>query len=149
MSQKTNHMTELFREVQRAFVPLSVGYDSFFEDTTNMIHNATGYPPYNLLHRDGETVIEVALAGLSPKDIKLFVEKDVLHISYEKPLSTETKAPRVAYQGIATRNFDLAFHIAQGVVVNNAVMKEGLLRISLNKVQPPEPVKNFVEIRTE
>lgn len=172
MSRRTDKMTQWIHDAQRVLAPLSAfGFDTIFEDATAMIHNATGYPPYNVIRTEGETVIEVALAGLSSNEVKVYVEANVLHIAYAKAiamtdvvhpaearelhrLAEENGVPEkekieILHQGIASRSFDLALPIAQGVVIKTARMKDGLLRVSLGKTPPPEPRRNFVDITTE
>ena len=154
MSKRADHMAALFKEVQRVFTPLTVGFDTFFEGASTMLHNVTGYPPYNIIRKDGETVIEVALAGLCSQDLKVYVEHRILHIQYEKERDKTAEEKDVTekdflHQGIASRSFDLTIHIAQGVQVHSAKMKDGLLQVSLLKIPPVEPEKSFVPIVAE
>ncbi len=152
-SRRTEKMTEWIQDAQRVFAPLSAfGFDTIFEDAAAMIHNVTGYPPYNVIRTEGETVIEVALAGLSSDDLKVFVENNVLHVKYDKTvekIKEDTVGTKeFVHQGIASRSFDLSLPIAQGVVVSCASIKNGLLQLHLSKVLPPEPQRNFIDITT-
>ncbi len=147
MSHRTDHMNKVYEEARKFLGPYFVGFDTLFQDAAATVSNFTGYPPYNIVRNDGETVIEVALAGLSTEDIQVYLEKNILHILHEK--QEEVEGTEYAHRGIAARSFHLTFPVVQGVLVNSAKMKDGLLRVFMAKVTPPDPVKNFVAITTE
>ena len=155
MSQRTDHMTQMYEDLNNLLCPWTIGFDEIFEDVTALIHNATGYPHYNILRESSSrTIIEVALAGLSRDAIKVYEEKDVLHIVYENLPSNNKEedggsGPKYLRKGIASRDFHLLFSIVHGFVVSNATMKDGLLRVLFVKVQPPEPVRNFLSISNQ
>ena len=149
MSRRTDQMTQMYEELKTFLGPWTVGFDTIFEDATTLFHNATGYPPYNIVRdTDLRTIIEVAIAGLSKDDVKIYEDKNILHIVHDHPLATG-ESPEYTHKGIASRDFHLGFPIAQGVMVSTATMKDGLLRVFLVKVPPQEPQKNFVVITTE
>ena len=157
MSQRTDHMTRIYEDVRQFLSPLYVGIDSILEDATHAFHSVTGYPPYNIVKQDEETLIEVALAGISSKEINygmnltVFVENNILHIKYVQPVADiQSEGARTFdHKGIASRSFDLTFPIVQGLVVNSAKMVNGLLTVRCVKVPPLESVRNYIAISTE
>jgi molecular chaperone IbpA len=91
------------------------------------------YPPYNIIDSDDGTCIEVALAGYSKDDINVFIEDNILHVSYEK---TETNEENMRYKGIAKRSFKRTFALSDAIEVKSATMIDGLLRIKLKEITP-------------
>lgn len=150
MSKRTEEMTRIYNEVSELLAPFAVGIDNLFEDARVLVNNTLGYPPYNVIRCDGQTIIEVALAGFTPQDIQIFVERNFLHVKYDRPVADikEEVLTDIPHRGIATRSFDLQLRIVEGVVVKEAVMKNGLLTILMNK-QLPETQRTLVDIRSE
>ena len=140
MSSRTHQMSELYEEAKRFLAPLTVGFDSIFEDAAALIHNTTGYPPYNVVRRNGETLIQVALAGFAAIDLQVYIEGSFLHIKYDKSVDVikeeVAETENFAHRGIATRSFDLTLKVAEGVLIAKATMKNGLLQVSLVKQEP-------------
>jgi len=122
------------------FTPLyrsSIGFDHL----ARMLDEATTfetptYPPYNI-ERVGEDeyLISVALAGFKPDDVNIEVKGGDLTISGKKVEKSETKSDFL-HQGIAGRNFQRTFQLADHVEVNSAELNDGLLQISLKRVIP-------------
>ena len=149
----TNH-----RAIQSIFTnlrPFTVGFDEMF-DHLDMVHNhipsmtANNYPPYNIVKTGSLTYnIEVALAGYGKKDISLNFEDNVLKIESVK--SKEEKEVEdndgVLHQGIARRSFSKSFTIAEDVEIKGAELKDGLLRVSLEKIVPDHRKARTINIK--
>ena len=122
------------------FTPLyrsSIGFDHL----ARMLDEATTfetptYPPYNI-ERVGEDeyLISVALAGFKAEDVNIEVKGGDLTISGKKTEKPETKTDFL-HQGIAGRNFQRTFQLADHVEVNSAELNDGLLQIRLKRVIP-------------
>ena len=122
------------------FTPLyrsSIGFDHL----ARMLDEATTfdtptYPPYNI-ERVGEDeyLISVAIAGFKPEDVNIEVKGGDLTISGKKNEKTEAKKDFL-HQGIAGRNFQRTFQLADHVEVNSAELNDGLLQIRLKRVIP-------------
>jgi len=112
------------------FIKNSIGFDPIFSTLKKMDVN---YPPYNIIDSDDGTCIEVALAGYSKDDINVFIEDNILHVSYEK---TETNEENMRYKGIAKRSFKRTFALSDAIEVKSATMIDGLLRIELKEITP-------------
>ena len=99
----------------------------------------SGYPPYNI-----ETVgqdayrIEIAVAGFKPEDLNLEVKENVLTVQGRKAANDESR--HFLHRGLAERNFERRFQLADYVVVTDADLSDGLLRISLKR-ELPEAMK--------
>ena len=111
---------------------------------------ANNYPPYNIVKTGSLTYnIEVALAGYGKKDISLNFEDNVLKIESVK--SKEEKEVEdnngVLHKGIAKRSFSKGFTIADDVEVKGAELKDGLLKVSLEKIVPDHKKARTITIK--
>jgi molecular chaperone IbpA len=127
------------------FTPLSaplsrftVGYESLFDEILRMQDtqtNQSNYPPYNIVkYNENEYAIEFAVAGFDYSDIDVSVEGDILTIIGEKAVVTNESA--YLYHGISQRSFERRFTLGSYLVVVDAVVKNGMLRIKLERVVP-------------
>ena len=100
--------------------PFSVGFDDMFDHFDSMVSMGTSnYPPYNIVKTDKNNYdVEIALAGFNKKDISVEVENGILH------------------KGISKRYFKKQFTIAKDVKVNGAELKDGLLKVSMERIVP-------------
>ena len=149
----TNH-----KAIQSIFTnlrPFTVGFDDMFNHFDHMVDHlphmtANNYPPYNIVKTGSLTYnIEVALAGYGKKDISLNFEDNVLKIESVK--SKEEKEVEdndgVLHQGIARRSFSKSFTIAEDVEIKGAELKDGLLRVSLEKIVPDHRKARTINIK--
>jgi molecular chaperone IbpA len=132
-------LPSLFKQLR----PVSIGFDNlfdhfenFFDDYENVRASHTAsFPFYNIVKKENNQFdIEVALAGYDKKDISVEYEDNLLRIKSIK----ETKSDKegVIHQGIAKRTFSKVFTIADDVEIKGAELKNGLLKISLEKIVP-------------
>lgn len=123
-----------------------VGFDRLFDEFFRLqssTKNVPNYPPYNLV-KDGDTyTIEMAMAGLSDKDIDIVLEDKTLTISYEK---TEEEDKDVLHQGLAHRSFKRSFNLAEDIEVNRATFENGLLSIVMERIIPEEKKPKKIKI---
>jgi len=125
------------------FYRSTVGFDRLF----SMLDQAGGvegsvpsYPPYNI-ERSGENDyrISVAVAGFTDADLSIEVKENTLRIRGEQT-DDEEKSGDVLYQGIAARNFERSFQLADHVQVKGASLENGLLHVDLVR-EIPEAMK--------
>jgi molecular chaperone IbpA len=122
------------------FTPLyrsSVGFDRLarmMDDAANF--EAPAYPPYNIERvGDDDYRITIAIAGFSANDINLEVKGNALTVSGKKTDKPEVKTEYL-HQGIAGRNFERRFQLADHVEVTGADLNHGLLHIALKRTIP-------------
>lgn len=98
-----------------------------------------GFPPYNI-ERLGENEyrITMAVAGFSSDDLNLEVKEGTLSVRGEK--ATDTKDREYLHRGIAARNFERRFKLADYVEVSGATLENGLLHVDLKR-EIPEAMK--------
>ena len=120
------------------FTPTYVGFDRLFDEMLKLQSRGKSvpqYPPYNLI-KDGETyTIEMAMAGLTDKDIDIVLEERVLTISYEK---TEDTVENLIHQGLSHRSFKKSFNLADDIEIKKATLKNGLLSVVMERIIPDE-----------
>ena len=136
-------MSRNILDLNGLFTPTYVGFDRLFNEmlkTQSRGKSVPQYPPYNLI-KDGETyTIEMAMAGLTDKDIDIVLEERVLTISYDK---TEETRENLVHQGLAQRSFKKSFNLADDIEIKKATLKNGLLSVEMERVIPEEkkPIK--------
>jgi molecular chaperone IbpA len=107
------------------------------------------YPPYNIVKTGEYTYdIELALAGFSKNDIDVEYENNVLTVkSIKKADVDEDKSNGVIHKGISKRFFSKAFTISDDVEVKGAELKDGLLKISLERIIPESKKPRTIKIK--
>jgi HSP20 family molecular chaperone IbpA len=104
-----------------------------------------GYPPYNIEQAaDDRLRITLAVAGFSPDELSVTVEDRQLFIKGKQNDSTDRN---FLHRGIAARQFQRSFVLAEGIEVTGAELSNGLLTVELKRPKPESVVRN-VEIRT-
>ena len=135
--------------------PLTVGFDRFFSDWEEMFSNdffktPSNWPAYNIVEKkDNHYDIEVALAGFNKKDIKVSYADGQLSIESVKNDKTKERDENgnVIHQGIAKRYFKKSFSVAENCEVKDAELKDGLLRISLERIIPEAQKPRVIDIK--
>jgi len=117
-----------------------IGFDRIFNDFENRFQQSTtNYPPYNVIKHDENTFeIEVAVAGFDREDITVQVDQDQLIIKGKKPKEEDTT--QYLHRGLATRDFERSFTLAEHIVVGEGEMINGILRVKLTR-EVPESLK--------
>ena len=111
----------------------SIGMDEYFDRVFNTSVN--NYPPYNVIQvNDTETQLEIALAGFKKEDVHAYTEYGKLFVKGEKKNSDGERV--FVHKGLATRDFERAWTLAEDTEVSNVVFEDGLLTVTLTKVVP-------------
>lgn len=127
------------------FSPLyrsTVGFDRFANLLDSALRtettSASGYPPYNIeTTGDNDYAISLAVAGFAENELEIEVENGVLSVRGVKA-AEDKEQHNYLYKGIATRNFERKFNLADFVEVRGAQLTNGLLNIALVKRIPEE-----------
>lgn len=122
--------------------PLLLGFDEF-ERTLDRIakNSAEGYPPYNIerIGEDGYR-ITLALAGFTADDLSVQVEDNQLVI---RGRQQDDRSRVYLHRGIAARQFQRSFVLAEGVEVVGASLDNGLLNIDLKRPLPEPKIRTI------
>jgi molecular chaperone IbpA len=118
----------------------TVGFDRLFstlDQLRGVEGSAPSYPPYNI-GRTGEDAyrISVAVAGFTDADLSIEAKENTLTIRGEKQTNDEEEIGDLLYRGIAARNFERSFQLADHVEVKGASLENGLLHVDLVRVIP-------------
>lgn len=131
------------------FSPLSrssVGFDHIFDllDAASRLAPNDNWPPYDILRvGDNQYRITMSVAGFAPDEITVTHEPQLLVVRGEK--AGEDNAEYI-YRGIAGRNFDRRFQLADYVTVTGANLANGLLAIDLVRELPEQMKPRRIEI---
>ena len=132
--------------------PVSVGFDSVFDHFESIFNDSlslqTNYPPYDIVKTDEHSyVIELAVAGFSKKDIEVTVENGVLTVESDHKGNAESSGQEIIHRGISKRYFKKSFSISDDVEIRGAELKDGLLRISMEKIIPESRKRKEISIK--
>ncbi|WP_448202792.1 Hsp20 family protein [Azospirillum sp. sgz302134] len=122
--------------------PLLLGFDQF-ERTLDRIakNSAEGYPPYNIEQIGDEGLrITLAVAGFTSEDLSVQIEDNQLVI---RGRQTDDKSRMYLHRGIAARQFQRSFVLAEGIEVVGASLDNGLLNIDLKRPMPEPKVRTI------
>ena len=147
----TNKALSIFNQLR----PVSVGFDSIFDHFEKMFDSddsfrfpLINYPPYNIVKTGMHTYdIEVALAGYNKKEIAVEYAEGLLSIKSIKQEKSSEDEDGVIHKGIAKRYFSKSFTIADDVEIKGAELKDGLLKVSLNKIIPKGKEPRKIEVK--
>ena len=136
--------------------PVSVGFDNVFDHFEKMFEDdyfnapTVNYPPYNIV-KTGENKydVEVALAGYNKKDINIEYADNLLTIKSVKDRNSAKKDSEsgVLHKGISKRFFSKTFTIADDTEVKSAELKDGLLKVSLERIIPEAKKPKVIKIQ--
>lgn len=129
--------------------PHLLGFDEIERVLDRVSKSANdGYPPYNIerLRNDKGSVeslrITLAVAGFSDDDLDITIEKNQLTIRGQQDDDSERE---FLHRGIAARQFQKSFVLAEGMEISSAELENGLLSINLTRDEP-EPVIRKIKI---
>jgi len=146
----TNKALSIFNQLR----PVTIGFDNVFDHFERMFDtqfdsiSVPNFPPYNIVKTgDNKYDVELALAGFNKKDIDVTVEDGILTIKSIVKDSKEDKEEGVIHKGIAKRYFSKSFTIADDVEVKGAELKDGLLKVSLERIIPESRKAKTISIK--
>lgn len=137
LTLRSGDIPSIFRDIHK----FGVGFDPLFDRLINQQMNAQhshNYPPYNIVKQsDDAFYIEVAVAGFSDGEIDVQLEKRVLTVKGSR-IRDEDATVEYLHRGISSRDFTREFTLAEHVEVKNALVKDGILTIYLERIVPDE-----------
>ena len=133
--------------------PITVGFDNMFDHFEHMMDDGffngsiQNFPPYNIVKTGENTYdVELALAGFNKKDIEVEYKENMLSVKSKKQEETDEDG-NVIHRGISKRMFSKVFTIANDVEVKGAELKDGLLKVSLERIIPDHKKAKTIEIK--
>ncbi|MBE7733474.1 Hsp20 family protein [Devosia faecipullorum] len=125
--------------------PFLLGFDAFEERIDRLSRSADGYPPYNIERSQGEDgaerfLISIAVAGFSQAELDVMVDDHQLQV---RGRQKDEAGKDFLHRGIAARQFQRSFLLAEGMEVRDATLGHGMLVIALER---PRAVKTARKI---
>ena len=120
----------------------TVGFDRLFEllENTGRTAQNENYPPFNIERTgDNDYRVTVAVAGFKPEEIEITAQQNLLVVAGKKDAESNDNRDFL-HMGIASRNFERKFQLADHIHVTNADLADGLLLITLVR-EVPEALK--------
>lgn len=126
--------------------PLLLGFESMEKALERVAKSGDGYPPYNIerIRAEGDSPeklrITLAVAGFGEDDLDVSTEENQLVIRGKQG---EEEAREYLHRGIAARQFQRSFVLADGMRVLGADLKNGLLSIVLDRPEPEKMIRKI------
>ena len=120
--------------------PLLLGFDQLERTLERLAKNAEGYPPYNI-ERIGDNGLRItlAVAGFALEDLEIHIEDNQVVVRRRQ---TDDAERIYLYRGIAARQFQRSFVLAEGIEVIGAALDNGLLLIDLKRPKLETQIRN-------
>ena len=134
--------------------PITVGFDNMFDHFEHMMDDSffgrsvANFPPYNIVKTGDNTYdVELALAGFNKKDIEVEYKENLLTVKSKKQEETKDEDGNIIHRGISKRMFSKSFTIANDVEVKGAELKDGLLKVSMERIIPEHKKAKLIDIK--
>ena len=129
--------------------PFLLGFDSFEVRIDRLARSADGYPPYNIERTVGEDgterfIISIAVAGFSEAELEVMSEDNQLNVRGKQK---DDPGREFLHRGIAARQFQRTFLLADGMIVKDATLSHGMLVIALERPRAPKLARR-IDIRS-
>lgn len=144
MNALTRFDTNSLAQLNRALI----GFDRLFNDVERRFANSpqTNYPPFNILkHDEDHFEIEVAVAGFDKEDISIEVDQNQLTIKGQR--LTADDPSKYVHRGLAARDFERTFTMADHIEVGDAELTNGILRVKLTRIVPEALKPRLIAIK--
>lgn len=128
--------------------PFLLGFDSFEERVDRLAKSADGYPPYNIERSttgDGAErfLVSIAVAGFSINELEVIAEDNQILI---RGRQKDDPGREFLHRGIAARQFQRSFLLAEGMIVKDATLGHGMLVVTIER-PVVEKIARQIEIR--
>jgi molecular chaperone IbpA len=121
-----------------------VGFDQYFNNPRLQNSN---YPPHNIVkYSDSAYAIEVAVAGFSKEEITVEVDQAQLVVRGVQA-TTDTDTKEYLHRGLASRDFEQSWTLAEYMEVKGAEVKDGMLIVQIERIVPDALQPRKIEIK--
>jgi molecular chaperone IbpA len=142
-----DNIDDMFRA--RDLARFAIGFEPLVSRLTSHMNPgaSAGYPPYNLLIEDGTYKIELAVAGFKLDELEISLANDNVLVVRGSKSDADTGNTWI-HRGIAARDFEKQFNLAEHIKITDAKLEDGLLTISLYREIPETSKPQRIPIRT-
>ena len=139
MSYLTKYNSANINQLMDRLQRNTIGMDNYFDRIFS--YEAQSYPPYNLVKvSEEESRLELALAGFTNEEVKVYTEKGNLVVEGSRE---STDGREYVHRGLAQRSFTRSWSIAEDTEVSNVSFENGLLVVTLTRVVPEARRRKF------
>lgn len=129
--------------------PFLLGFDSFEERVDRLAKSAEGYPPYNIERSTGADgaerfLVSIAVAGFAINELEVNAEDNQIVV---RGRQKDDPSREFLHRGIAARQFQRNFLLAEGMIVKDATLGHGMLVIAIERPRV-EKIARHIEIRS-
>ena len=129
--------------------PFLLGFDSFEERVDRLAKSADGYPPYNIERTtDAEGterfLVSIAVAGFGANELEVLAEDNQIVVRGKQK---DEPGREFLHRGIAARQFQRAFILADGMIVKDATLGHGMLVVAVERPRTPK-IARRIDIRS-
>lgn len=129
--------------------PFLLGFDSFEERVDRLAKSADGYPPYNIermtdAHGTETFLISIAVAGFGVSELDVVAEDNTIIVRGKQK---DEAGKEFLHRGIATRQFQRSFLLADGMIVKDATLGHGMLVVVVERPRTPK-IARRIDIRS-
>jgi len=129
--------------------PFLLGFDSFEERVDRLAKSADGYPPYNIermIDADGteKFLVSIAVAGFGASELDVLAEDNQIVVRGKQK---DEPGREFLHRGIAARQFQRAFILADGMIVKDATLGHGMLVVAVERPRTPK-IARRIDIRS-
>ena len=129
--------------------PFLLGFDSFEERVDRLAKSADGYPPYNIERtidaQGGEQfLVSIAVAGFAASELEVVAEDNQIVVRGKQQEEAERQ---FLHRGIAARQFQRSFLLADGMIVKDATLGHGMLVVAIERPKTPK-IARRIDIRS-
>ena len=129
--------------------PFLLGFDSFEERVDRLAKSADGYPPYNIertIDAQGteQFLVSIAVAGFGTDELEVMAEDSQIVVRGKQ---RDEAGREFLHRGIAARQFQRSFLLADGMIVKDATLGHGMLVIAIERPQVAKTARR-IEIRS-
>jgi len=135
-----------FVTIINSFMPWTVGFDRHLHSLQELSQEriTSSYPPYNIVDlKNDKYRIEIACAGFTKDDIEINFKENVITVTGSRKGAEES----YLHRGIAARDFEQKFGVAEDVKVLEASLKDGFLIIELERELPEHKKARTISIK--
>ena len=129
--------------------PFLLGFDSFEERVDRLAKSADGYPPYNIertIDPEGteKFLVSIAVAGFSAGELEVLAEDNQMVVRGKQK---DEPGREFLHRGIAARQFQRSFILADGMIVKDATLGHGMLVVAVERPRTPK-IARRIDIRS-
>jgi len=132
---------DLFPRIER----WGIGWSPVLQTLKQIAEFKPSYPPYDIIRKDDDYTIVVAVAGIKKHELQITLEGRTLIVAAGTDTS-EDPVGEVVHHGIAQRDFKLTFALAEYIEVKSASLEDGLLTINLRMERPDGLKRKTIKI---